>query len=249
MRWLLVVAVIALAGCPDNSADGFPVRPGGGGPGGGEDGADARPSDANPLVAGQVCVIADLRQWDTTTMCAGTGFAGLTVTIGARTATTADNGSFLIDPPDPTATRIVVTGAGVVASSTPFVATATPLRAVAPTTAAWAAVENDSGFALTTGTGAAIIALKLDGAVDPGATASIDPQPLSVPLYDTTSATVWVPDVGAGPFAKVLFHSVQPGVATVTALASDGVNLGAIGVPIAGDQLAFDTLSITTPPP
>jgi hypothetical protein len=249
MRWLLLVAAIPLAGCPDNSADGFPVRPGGGGPGGGELGPDARPADANALVAGRVCVIDDLRQWDTTTMCAQTGVAGLAVTIGSETATTDDAGNFMITPPPATATRVVVTGAGIIASNTPFVPAATPIRAVAPTAAHWAAVENDSGFATTSGLGVAVIALKLDGAVDPGATAAIEPVPVAVPLYDTTSATVWDPATVAGPFAKVLFHSVTPGTATVTALASDGVTLDAIGVPIVADQITFDTLDVMTTPP
>ena len=249
MRWLLLAAVITLAGCPDNSADGFPVRPGGGGPGGGELGPDGRPADASNQVAGRVCVIDDLRQWDTTTMCATTGAGGLNVTIGAAVATTDDAGNFMIDPPPATATRVVVTGAGIIASNTPFVPTATPIRTVAPTAAHWAAIENDSGFAVTTGTGVAVIALKLDGAVDPGATAAIDPVPLAPPLYDTTMPTIWDPASVAGPFGKVLFHSVVPGAATVGALASDQITVGAIGVPIVGDQVTFDTLDLMSTPP
>jgi hypothetical protein len=249
MRLAPIVALAVLAGCPDNSRDGFPVRPGGGGGGGGELGPDAPLPDAGQLVQGRVCVIDDLRVWDTTTACADTGFAGLTVTIGASTAMTAADGTFAMIPPVGNG-LVVVTGPGVMPSTIPFDPAASFIRAVAPTAQHWTDVETQSQFALATGTGAVIVAIKANAAVATGATAVMDPQSINPELYDTAaSSTQWDPATVTGPYGQVIFHGILPDIVTVTATASDGINSGSAPVTALGDSLSFETINIIVPPP
>src|SRR3569832_1926793 len=118
MRWL--VAIVALVGCKEGDGALYPINPGGGtNPGAGGAQVDASVfGDVNlDVIAGQVCLITDPRQPNT---CATTGAGNLTVTLDGHTATTATDGTFVIDAPQSSNIQWQVTGADIIASVMSF---------------------------------------------------------------------------------------------------------------------------------
>jgi hypothetical protein len=110
---LALLFALALAAC-QSSGDDYPVLNGGGGTGrggtggnGGGGGSDAGAGDGGLTLRGRVCRLADLRNLGNTGACDSLGVGGLTVTLGigpsttpgTRSATTVDDGSFLIAAP------------------------------------------------------------------------------------------------------------------------------------------------------
>jgi hypothetical protein len=107
---VLVVMLVAAcqAGGSGGGGDDYPVGPGGGGQtpiggggrtdaGTGDGGTDA--GDGGVALTGRVCLLGDLRSIGTLASCKATGARGLLVTLGTRSATTADDGSFVISVP------------------------------------------------------------------------------------------------------------------------------------------------------
>src|SRR3569833_1640992 len=118
MRWL--VAIVVLVGCKEGDGALYPINPGGGtNPGAGGAQVDASaPGDANlDVIAGQVCLITDPRQPNT---CATTGAGNLTVTLDGHTATTATDGTFVINAPQSSTIQWQVTGTDVIMSVMSF---------------------------------------------------------------------------------------------------------------------------------
>src|SRR3569833_856022 len=118
MRWL--VAIVVLVGCKEGDGALYPINPGGGtNPGAGGAQVDASsPGDANLFVfAGQACLITDPRQPNT---CATTGAGNLTVTLDGHTATTATDGTFVIDAPQSSTIQWQVLGLVVITSVMSF---------------------------------------------------------------------------------------------------------------------------------
>jgi hypothetical protein len=174
---------LLLVGCTDQDGPKYdintPSGPGAGTqPGGG--GASAR-------ISGRVCVLADPQILDA---CSIKGAGGLTVNMGAATATTTADGSFSLEPDagtDLARTPISVTGAGVVASQTSIHgANIVPV------------MSNDLfnqmvlATGITTESNAGAILATVDtnaGLAASGITASANPALAAGPFFDSTGGT------------------------------------------------------------
>ena len=241
MHRVSILALAIVAGCQaaEDMGDAFPVRPGGGGGGGmggrsdaAFDGGGDGGGDGADSVAGVVCVVTDLRRW--TLGCATSGVAGLTVTIGAATTTTADNGAFQIVPPAPPG-LVRVSGTGVVTSTFPYTGQR-PIAVVAPTNAYWDDVIINNSITIATGNGSAIVAFQDAGAPAVGALATSSPPAGNVILYDGTDSVVWDEDA-TGLRGIALVPNLISGDATVTGIL--GPRAVDVTVPIEEDGLAF----------
>jgi len=111
MKLAVLAVLVALAACRA-SVDDYPLGQGNDPPIGGGSSAsgvdasvdalnDGGDGDAGVRISGRVCLLNDLRQVGLTTTCATTGLTALnlTVSLGTRTATPADDGSFVIQAP------------------------------------------------------------------------------------------------------------------------------------------------------
>jgi hypothetical protein len=132
---LAVLVLVLVAACRAGGGDDYPTGPGGGGVviggGGSGHGGDAGTGDGGdgdggiPL-SGRVCLLNDLRKIGDATACATKGASGLVVTLGigtgpgARSATTADDGSFSITAPLGAGFTWHVTGRQIITSAMPF---------------------------------------------------------------------------------------------------------------------------------
>ena len=100
--------LVALAACQPSVSD-YPYGPGGDPPKGGgpsSPGIDASVDandggDGGAQITGRVCLLNDLRRIGATRFCAPNGLTALqlVVSLGPRTATPADDGTFTIQPP------------------------------------------------------------------------------------------------------------------------------------------------------
>jgi hypothetical protein len=246
----ICAAFVLVAAC--SSTNNYPVLGGGGGggnSGGGDaggqidaptDGAsDAVPGDGGTIV-GRVCLLSDLR--DLTT-CASTGAAGLTVTLGSGSATTGsatttDDGSFMLMKPAATAGLLwQVTGATIVTSSMAFGA---QTRIPAVTSSDYAALQGGNGVVAAIGQGAVMARITQAGSPLAGATASASPASQQYQVYyagsnatqwgksaTDTTGTAWLPG----------FASTQPAVVTVAA--SGGTPSATFSVTVPDSGIAF----------
>jgi hypothetical protein len=174
----LVLALLALAACVNSDADNdYPVAPQGGGtPGGGGTSA--------PALRGRVCLVTDPRFLAT---CAETGAGGLTVAIGNGTATTTDNGSFVMGTPTGGATSTVsVTGAGIVPATTPLTAAA---QIPVLNQALFDQMVLATGITTTNGSGSILATVRRGAEPVPGVTATATPSPAFGPFFDGTTPT------------------------------------------------------------
>ena len=215
----LVVCALLLAAC--DGEEPFPIVPGGddtvinpqvdaatGGP------------DANlpGTIDGRVCVLLDPRVFTT---CADTGAGGITVTLGIRTATTADDGSFTITGVDGSSLVWTAAGPQIVTTATP-VTSAALIPALPPATYdTLLANHNVVGQALH---GQVFVHARSEGLPLAGVTASADPPSLSPPLYDGLSPLAW--NVGpTGDLGVVWLPDVPAGAVTVTLVPPSGGGL------------------------
>src|SRR5436190_16339833 len=125
-----LLVLLAMSACKTSSdGDDFPVSPGGPGAMGtmvdGPLPADAAVPDSGLLV-GRVCLIRDLRGL----ACAATGVAGVTVTLGTRSAITGDSGTFTMTAPSGSNVVWRTSAAELVSSVMPF-GTSTTIPAIA----------------------------------------------------------------------------------------------------------------------
>lgn len=186
------LALLLLVGCSSTlDSDDYPIDPGGVGGGGGPrdaavDSGDA--GDASTTITGRVCAVSDLRNLAS---CAITGAGGLTVTLGNRTATTADNGDFTIVMPTGTNLTWRVTGNNFVTSvmelggapSIPTIATDT-----------YTALQTANGVIPQAAQGAIVARIVKANLPVTGAVALASPTPQYATRYDGSNATVWDED-------------------------------------------------------
>ena len=198
MRLALAVAIAGWGGTGCKTADDFPVLPGGGGVPGhtnnNESPADAPDDsiDGTAKLAGRVCLFADLRA--PTSACASTGAQDLVVTLGSKTTTTDDDGTFSIDVPASSNLVWRVSGPSLVTSAMPFAA---DFVIPAVTSDDYAALLSANiGFpSLISGQGSLVV--RVVSAVAPLANAvatQVVPGAQFATRYDGTSATVWDQD-------------------------------------------------------
>jgi hypothetical protein len=206
-RLLLVVGLVACR----NSDENFPVTPGGGGHGGSVPGADASfdVGDGGNFL-GKVCLISDPRL--PTSGCATTGAGGLIVSLGSNTATTADDGSFVIAATAATGAVWTVTGANIVPTVAPFTALAViPALLAVP----FADLENANGVVPTPGNGAVFVRVVQNSTAVAGATAIATNQLQYATLYDPASGLVWNANA-TGALGVAWLPGVLAGSQTVT---------------------------------
>lgn len=238
MRRVLLV-VVGLIGCR-NGGDDFPVTVGATGAGGTVPAVDARPDtgDGGNLL-GRVCLITDPRQ--PTSACATTGAGGLIVTLGASSATTADDGTFVITAS--TATGLVwdVIGADIIESLSPFTA-----QAIVPAMPAlpFVDLETGNGIVPTPGHGAAFVRVVHGGTPVAGATVVATGEDQYAPLYDPETGLVWGP-TATGAFGMAWLPSLLAGTQDITVVPpGQGTPVVVGNVPIVEGALTFVTAEL-----
>lgn len=187
MKSLACVLVCAACGADDGAA--FPVEPttsgsavasgssGAAGGGGGTDGTTT-------LLRGRACVLDDIFS----TACANAGAGGLTVTLGDRTTTTSDNGSFTISGGVGIGQSFLISGADVVTTSQAL----TPsLRIPVLRQAAFDRILAENGIATSPGTGSIFATVVRGGVPVQGVTVQSTPSPAFGPFYDGTQPPPW----------------------------------------------------------
>jgi len=232
MRLLLLVLLV---GCHPSDMD-YPVGGGGTHGGGGTLLIDAATdgSATGPIIA-TACVLSDARDL---TSCAMTGAAGLTVTLGGASATTAADGSFTIARPTTAGAVWDVTGsaAGVVESVTAFTGqTKIPVMDIGTLTE----LQSINGHQLVSGTGVVLARVARGGMPVPGETAQLAPLATYDPLYDpATSSTPWATQA-TGTRGTVFVDGVSPGTATMSFAAAGMTQLTISAIPIADSVVTF----------
>ena len=211
-----LVTLLLLASCGDVPED-YPVGPGGYGPGGNNrrDAGSDDSGDGGAMLAGRVCVVGDLRDLAT---CADTDAGGLTVSLGSRTAVTADDGRFTIAAPAGSGLVWRVIDPRVITSVMPFAASTT-IPAVSVAT--FAAVTSGSGVLLSAGQGSIIARVVQGGHPLVGATAAITPEAVYDPYYDGNDPLAWDQD-STGPAGLVWLTGVPVGTPLVQILRAGG---------------------------
>lgn len=200
--------LLLLAGACESDGGHLPISPGGGGggsstqPDGGVDG------DASTTISGRVCLLGDPRSLTT---CASTGAGGLTVALGAKTATTSDTGAFVIDRP-PDANPVWRVMGDTIESTLVPLASTTVIPVIDRLT-------YDDMLAATNaviggGTGAIIARVSTNATAVAGITALPSPQADSAIYYDGASVTDWQFD-GTGALGIVWIPSIVAGTASL----------------------------------
>jgi hypothetical protein len=232
--WLLL-----LVACKEPSNDDFPVQPGG--PGGSGDRLDASTldafdPDAGMQINGRVCLVTDLRA---PLACAATGAAGITVTLGTRTATTAADGSFKIAAPSGTGLVWRTSASDLVTMLTPFgVSTTIP----SITLDAWSDILNSNGVMLVTGEGSIIARVVKGTTLQMGARAASTPAARFATLYDGPTALAWR-DVSTGPAGTAWIPGAPVGANTLQITPAAGT--GAMqSVPVEDQAITYVTVDL-----
>ena len=165
-------------------------------------------------------------------MCAGTGAAGLTVTLATAMATTADDGAFTIARP--TGSNLVwhVTGSTLVTSVVPYGATTVipAMRALA-----YSDIADNNGVSVQNpGEGEIFVRVVRAGAAVAHAQASSAPPPQYGALYETADAVVWNLNAasGTGSHGAAWIAGAPGGLATVTITPSGGAAVVVPNVPV-----------------
>ncbi len=176
MKRLAMFGLGALAACASSGSD-YPVTTQGGGGGGGA---------STPTIAGRVCLVTDARNL---TSCAPTGAGGLDVAIGSGTATTLDDGSFVMNTPTSGNTSLIsVSGNGIIPSNQALTANA---QIPVIEQALFDQMMAQNGITTTAGSGSIMATVVRGGKPVTGVTATATPSPAFGPFYDGTSPTAW----------------------------------------------------------
>ncbi len=232
--------VLLLAACQSGGDDGFPIAPGGGLPPTITPAPDGPQLDASTdgatSLAARVCVILDPRN---PAACATGNAAGIMVTLGTSTATTASDGSFTIAAP--TTSNLFWT-----ASAPGFVPTVMPFGTVHLLPILTAERYNDllldNGVVLQAGQGSLFVRVVSGSASASGVTATVEPASLFGPLYDGASALIWDRDAtGAG--GMVWIPDALAGTATLT-LANPSTSPVTLSLPVTEGAITFGTVAI-----
>lgn len=202
MRSLAFLALVAacVAACTNGGPD-YPITTQSGVAPGGTGGSAT-------VIVGRVCVLTDPRNFSS---CITIGAENLTVTIGNQVATTATDGSFVINPPTITAdagpTVVTVTGVNVIPSS----------QVLAPSVLVpvlrqdlFSRVLAANGIVLTPGSGSIMAAIVRGGQPVSGVTAVSTPSPAFGPFFDGTTPTAWTLN-GTGAEGVAFFPGFTPG--------------------------------------
>jgi hypothetical protein len=232
-RALLLAAL--LAACKE-SGDMLPISPGGGGRGGVTQPDAALEGDGGADIQGRVCLLSDPRD---PVACAASGADGLTVTLGASTATTASDGSFTIARPPGTNLTWIVNGTGVEPS-----AMRAALGTTVPVIGSLLYGDMIAGMSavVTTEDGAIISQLRRNDAAFTDAIAVATPVPDSEVYYDGPALSEWDFDA-TGPFGVVWISAIAPGIASL-ALDNGTVQTTVAGIPVFAGTITFELAEI-----
>lgn len=206
------MVLVAAAACGADDVELYPINPGGGGGGGNLPRPDAAPDgpDMGGMVSGKVCAIEDARNPQDCTSGAG----GVTVTIGTAMATTAADGTFMINRPAG-ATLWMVSGTGFTPSAMSLSSgTDIPLLE----TTAYDAIVNENSMATGNNTGALIVKVRKNGNPVVGAEGSSTPSRVTA-YYDTPDPVTWETDTTDAAGA-IWLAGVPAGMATVEIMTS-----------------------------
>lgn len=220
MRLVIGLLAVTAAACGDDgnmfpvggggNDGGFQLPDGGGGGGGGDATGDGGPDgmalavDANEF-DGRVCLLADVRDFET---CEPTGAGGLTVRLGTATATTAADGTFTIA--GQTGGDLVwrITGPTIVSTFEPLADYFIP--AIRKTDFDSMRTGQDPDVTLVPGEGSMMVFVSRNGQGVAAQAAEVDPQAFYQPFYDgatefaftqtmtSTYGIVWVPGLDVG---------------------------------------------------
>lgn len=234
---MLALLVACRAGGGD---DEFPIEPGGT-PGTGTmvDAAvvDAPDFDAMSMIAGRVCLIADLRAL---TACASTGAGGITVTLGASSAITSDSGEFTIAAPSGANLVWRASAGDLVTSVVPFgPSTLIPAIGVED----FNDLQNANGVLIVDGQGS-IVARVVKGGL-PQSDVVVDVAPLAQfpTRYDGLTPTAWT-ELATGPAGTAWIPGAALGTNIVTATPAAGA---AASATVLVEDLAITYVTIALP--
>jgi hypothetical protein len=234
MKRFALLAVVVVGGCRASDMD-YPVGGGGGGGGGGTHLLDAAIGDgagSGSALAATACVLTDPRD---PASCQGSGELGLTVALGASTATTADDGSFTIARPAGTHLTWQVTGSTVVTSVTPYAAqTRIPVMSMAMLVQ----LQGDNGVQPIAGTGALLIRIVRNGLPVTGESATVVPDAAQGIFYDGATASSWTQSA-TGTYGTIYLAGIASGAASVTLHGGGNVQGTISAIPISDGGVTF----------
>lgn len=235
MRALVLVLAVA-ASC--KSETNYPVGGGGVTGSGGGTQVDA-PTDSSGSGSNmaRACVLTDPRDL---TSCKATGVAGLTVTLGTQTATTADDGSFTIAAP--TGTNVVwdVTGSTVVESVTPY---AGQTKISVMDAQMFSELQDNVSALPIAGTGGLLVRVTRGGAAVTGEAALVMPANQLGSYYDGATSSAWT-QTATGAFGTVFEPNVTTGTASVQLSAADTLQATLSAIPITDGGMTFDVAEL-----
>jgi len=232
MRWLVaIVVVMGCGGCKEGDGALYPINPGGGtnpGAGGGQVDASAT-GDANlDVIPGQVCLITDPRQPNT---CATTGAGNLTVTLDGHTATTATDGTFVIDAAQSSNIQWQVTGADIIASVMSFSAVhRIPVMAQVD----YFDLANSNAVVPTPGQGDVFVHVVHQGASVAMVSAAVTPAAQFPTFYDGNATTTWT-QISTSTAGVVWIPGLPQGTASISLTPQGGTATVVNAIPV-GDQ-------------
>ena len=231
MRGLVFLLVVAVS-CKTET--NYPVGGGGGGGGGGTLHLDA-PGDGegSGSAMARACVLTDPRDL---TSCQGSGAAGLTVTLGSETATTADDGSFTITRPTGTNTVWDVTGSTVVESVTPY---AGQTRISVMNATMFADLRGANAVQPVAGHGDLLVRVVRGGASGPGeVVTSVPPNDPYGTVYDGLTPQSWTPSA-TGTYGTAYLAEIVTGTTAVRISAGGTLQTTLSGIPITDGGMTF----------
>lgn len=237
MKRLAAVILVAHLGACETPSDPYPITPGGGGGGTGtgtkpDAAVDGYDGDGGGMITGRVCLLGTNPH--RLGACAASGAGGNTVELGTATATTADDGTFVLTPIESTTDAMwIVSGANIKSSAIQFSSTKTiPVFDLA----VYELMLGSLNIVEGTGNGALMTRITRAGARVADATIAVQPTADSVPYYDGVSETDWQ-DVATGAYGVAWIPSIQAGGVSVTVTADETSKV------VTGNQVRADTIT------
>jgi len=237
MARLLLFAAL-FCGCSEESTNGFPIMPGGGGQGGvgTVDAGVEADGGMSSMLTGRVCLLSDARQ---PSSCAGSGADGFTVTLGSQTATTASDGSFTMTRPSGTGLVWKVSGTGIEPSAMRL-SSGTTIPAIQ--SLLYGDMIAAMNAVVSVETGAIIARLTKANAAITDAVVVASPTPDSETYYDGLGVTDWDFD-STGSFGVVWISSIASGTASLTVDNGSAQNTVG-GIPVFAGTITFELAEI-----
>ncbi len=207
----------------------------------GDGGVDAAAIDAEVGISGRVCLISDPRAQST---CKATGAGGFVVTIDTKTATTADDGSFVIAMPTGTDLLWQVSSTKLETSVMPF---GTVNQIPAMLLDDYVNLEGDNGAEVQDITsGEVFVSVVHAGAPLANAKAGASPQAAYGPFYDSSSAIAWNsgPTDGTGAAGIAWFAGIEQGAATLSVTPMSGTLIPVPNVPVVASAITWIVVDV-----